>query len=292
MAWLLFIDESGHDRRAAPYEVLAGVAVRDDRLWSLIKELQAAELKRFGRRYSAGLDELKGRKILKTKVFHHAALNTPVPGAEMATLAKKALDDGERAGVRELKALALAKLAYVNDVFALCARFKCKVFASVVETDAPGTKSDGLRKDYGYLFERFFYFLEENKPHESGIVVFDELEKSRSHLLIDQCQRYFKETAIGRQRANLIIPEPFFVHSELTTGVQLADLAAYVISWGFRTPAMKKPAREELAPFAKQIAELRYKALRLRDGERFDVWSIAHITDLRTTIERDGNERK
>src|SRR6185437_9507224 len=159
MAWLIFIDESGHDRKLAPYEVLAGMAVQDHHVWDLIKELHAAELRRFGRRYSAGTDELKGKKILKTKVFHHFVLNTPVSAEEMPILAKKALDDGANSSVREWKALAMVKLAYVNDVFSLCERFKCKVFASVVELNAPGTMSGGLRKDYGYLFERFFYFL-------------------------------------------------------------------------------------------------------------------------------------
>src|SRR5262249_12777612 len=151
---------------------------------------------------------------------------------------------------------------------------------------APQTASDGLRKDYGYLFERFFYFLEDNLPREQGIVVFDELEKSRSHLLIDQCHGYFKDTAIGRHRASLIVPEPFFVHSDLTTGIQLADLAAYVISWGFRTPAMTKPKRAELAPYARQVAELRYRTAKIRGGIDLDIWSIAHITDLRTSFER------
>lgn len=129
--------------------------------------------------------------------------------------------------------------------------------------------------------------MEDGKPQERGVIVFDELEKSRSHILIDQCHRYFKETAIGRMRANLVIPEPFFVHSDLTTGIQLADLAAYCISWGFRTPAMKKPSRHELAPYSKQIADLRYRAVRNRDGnENFEIWSIAHIPDLRTHSER------
>ena len=133
--------------------------------------------------------------------------------------------------------------------------------------------------------------MEDNRPQEYGVVVFDELEKSRSHLLIDQCHRYFKETAIGRHRASLIIPEPFFVHSDLTTGIQLADLAAYIISWGFRMPAMTKPSRVELAPYARQIADLRYRTMRVRDGESFEVWSIARISDLRTSIERDGAGR-
>lgn len=146
MAWFLFIDESGHDRKLAPYEVLAGMAVQDCDVWNLIRELHDIEVRRFGRRYSSGIDELKGKKLLKTKVFHHAALNTPVTPAEIPILAKSALDDGASASVREWKALALAKLGYVTDVFALCARFRCKVFASVVETDAPDSLAGGLRK--------------------------------------------------------------------------------------------------------------------------------------------------
>lgn len=286
MAWFLFIDESGHDRRASPYEVLAGIAVQDTNLWTLINDLHDAELRNFGRRYSAGNDELKGTKILKTKVFQHANLNVPIDLAKRASLAKSALDDGAHATIVQLKALGLAKLSYVEDLFNICDRFNCKAIASIVESNAPGTSLDGLRKDYAYLFERFFYFLEDRGQNEQGIVVFDELEKTKSHLLVGQTQKYFKETATGRHRARLIIPEPFFVHSDLTTGVQIADLIAYCISWGFRTPKMLKPARPELEQFAKQIAKLRFRAERSRNGNIFDIWSFAHIFDLRTNLEK------
>ena len=95
----------------------------------------------------------------------------------------------------------------------------------------------------------------------------------------------------GQHRATRIISEPFFVHSDLTTGVQIADLVAYVVSWGFRTSQMTKPARAELACFSKQIAGLRYRAVRERHGNpRFVIWSFAHISDLRTQSERDDGQ--
>lgn len=271
MAWFLFIDESGHDRREAPYEVLAGVAIRDTCLWSLIVDMHNAEMKRFGRRYSVGAAELKGRKILKVKVCRQAELNCQVDQADIPLLAKAALDDGRNAGIRELKALALAKLAYVNDVFEICERYGCRAFASIVETNAPGSGGDGLRKDYAYLFQRFFYFLEDRVPQEQGIIVFDELEKSRSHILIEQSHKYFKETAVGRRRASLVIPEPLFVHNDLTTGVQIADLIAYCISWGFRTSQMSKRARADLGRYSKQIADLRYRTEREILGRKMAV---------------------
>ena len=291
MAWFLFIDESGHDRVASPYEVLAGVAIQDRALRELIARLHDAEVAAFGRRYSDGRRELKGSVLLKKKVFRHRALNAALDPADVPALARAALDDGARAGAPMLKALALAKLDYVASVFDTCARFDCRAFASIVETDAHPTAGGGLRKDYAYLFERFFYFLEDNAAEEQGVVVFDELEKSKSHLLIDQMHRYFAHTAVGRHRAGRIIPEPFFVHSDLTTGVQIADLVAYVISWGFRMPRMTRPARAELTPFANRIARLRYRAVRERRGNPdFEIWSFAHITDLRTQAERGEGE--
>ena len=288
MAWFLFMDESGHDRVASPYEVLAGIAIRDSVLWDLIRSLHDSELRFFGRRYSDGRRELKGSLLLKRKVFHHESLNAEVAEADIPPLARAALDDGSSADVRMLKALALAKLRYVASVFDTCSELDCHAFASMIETDAQPTASGGLRKDYAYVFERFFYFLEDQSAREQGIVVFDELEKSKSHLLIDQTHRYFSETAVGRLRSRTIVPEPFFVHSDLTTGVQIADLIAYVISWGFRTAQMTKPARGELAAYARQVARLRYRTTRNRMGNpNFEIGSFAHITDLRTRSERE-----
>ena len=288
MAWFLFIDESGHDRVESPYEVLAGVAIQDRAVREVIAQLHEAETRSFGRRYSDGVRELKGKVLLKKKVFRHRELDAEVQAADIPALAHAALDDGARATARMLKALALAKLGYVASVFEICAQIGCRAFASIVETDARPTVGGGLRKDYAYLFERFFYFLEDIGTDEQGVVVFDELEKSQSHLLIDQMHRYFADTAVGRHRASRIIPEPFFVHSDLTTGVQIADLVAYVISWGFRTPRMVKPARAELSNFADQVARLRYRTTRDRLGNpQFEIWSFAHIFDLRTQAERD-----
>src|SRR5438067_12093330 len=73
MAYFLFIDESGQDHKASPYEVLAGVAVADRDLWNLIKAIQDTEARTFGRRYSLGHAELKGKKLLSRKVFRKAS---------------------------------------------------------------------------------------------------------------------------------------------------------------------------------------------------------------------------
>ena len=283
MAYFLFIDESGQDRRESPYEVLAGIAIQDRDLWNLVRAVQDAELRCFGRRYSEGRDELKARRLLKRKVFRLATQLPEMPADARSALAYELLKNPTSPSRQGLTALSQAKLAYVEEILDICARFRCRVFASIVDPDAPAPPvTDFLRKDYAYLFERFYYFLEDADPGSSGIVVFDELDKAQSHLLLSQMDRYFKRTRNGRQRAGRIIPEPFFVHSDLTTGVQIADLVAYLVSWGFRIPPMVETRREELTPLVDRVCQLRHRAIRERgDNPNFAIWSFAVISDLR-----------
>lgn len=287
MSYFLFIDESGHDRRSSPYEVLAGVAVEDVHVWPLVQALQAAEVRFFGRRYSGGASELKAKKLLNTKTFRKAALRPPYAAPERALLAHACLVDGAHASVDQIAALAQAKLEYSAAVFDVCSTYGCRVFASMVPQTAPRPTSHAhyLRKDYAYLFERYFNFLEERSA--LGCVVFDELEKTQSHLLVSQMDAYFKQSAKGRVRARRVIPEPFFVHSDLTTGIQLADLAAYVLAWAFRTGSINAPARAELMPYATKVANLRHLRIEVRStNPAFHIWSVAHIADLRPRSER------
>jgi hypothetical protein len=288
MSYMLFIDESGQDHRDSPYEVLAGIAVEDRDLWNLICRVQDAELEFFGRRVSDGLLELKGRKLLKKKTFRQAGQMAPIPTNERRDLARALLEDGAACTRERITALAQAKLAFVSHLLALCGQFRVRAFASVVDRDAPRPEGDFLRKDYAYLFERYFYYLEDRPGEQLGLVVFDELERSQCHMLIDQMSRYFRDTVRGQARASLVIPEPFFVHSHLTTAVQIADIVAYLTAWGVRVGGMSRPRREELEDLAAQVCDLRYQTRRELDGNPyFSIWSFALIDDLRPKDERE-----
>ena len=277
MAFFMFIDESGQDQRNSPYEVLAGVVVEDTKLWPLIRKLHEAELRHFGCRYSTPQRELKANRLLKTKVYRHASQFAAFDETTRTRLARQCLEAGESATRRQCAGLGQAKIAYVERVLAIAWDFRCGVFASIVPKEAVRTTDDYLRKDYAFLFERFFKLLESQATGQRGIVVFDELERSQSHLLIDQMERYFVGTYTGRKRRSRIIPEPFFVHSHLTTGIHLPDLVAYIISWGLRVRGMTVPAREELAPLARATERLGYT---MTEGTR-TVWPFNVLSDLR-----------
>jgi len=294
VAYVLFVDESGHDRREAPYAVLAGVAVRDQDLWNLVQAISETERRCFDGPYSSDRREIKGRSFLKKKVFQHLRLNAEYDPSEQARLARVALDHGSRAGVRELKALAQAKVDFVKDVLVLCLRYRCAAFASIVDVDAPSTQTSGLRKDYAYLFQGFYHFLESSQhsnfnQNEMGIIVFDELEKSQSHILLGQCSAYFRDFAVGRARARYIVPEPFFVHSDLTTGVQLADLVVYLVSWNTRWAQLTRERRPELDELGHLVMQMRQQAQVTVPGSSVPLarWSFTYIRDLRTQSERE-----
>ncbi len=283
MAYFLFVDESGGYGRESPYEVLAGVAVEDRDVWNLIEAIRAAEEQTFSVRYRREHGEIKGKKILKRKVFNHAAQLEGFDEEERRQLARECLGAGDTANRRQITALAQAKLAFVGEVFDLCSRFRCHAFASIVERDAPRPTRDVLRKDYAFLFERFFYFLQDHDADMQGAVVFDEIDRSQAHILVGQMEEYFIGTRNGRLRSRNVIPEPFFVRSDLTTLIQVADLVAYITSWGVRIPnLLDAPRRDELAGFADQVLALRYLTRRRIQGRPdVPVWSFQVIDDLR-----------
>lgn len=290
MAWVLFVDESGQDRGASPYEVLAGIAVEDSRVWPLITAIQSAEALFFGRRALGPDGELKARQLLKRKTFRLADQMAAIPSEERARAAAACLQKGtrhEKPTRWELTALGQAKIAFCERVLELCSQYQARAFASIVTREAARPAKNFLRKDYAYLFERFFYFLQEQAPFHQGLVVFDELERSASHVLVNQMTEYFRETARGRMRSSRVIPEPMFVHSDLTTLVRVADLVAYVTSWGVRLPKMTQPARPELEELASRVLHLRHRATREADGRSFPVWSFTVIDDLRPRDQRE-----
>lgn len=284
MSWFLFLDESGQDGRDSPYEVLAGLAIEDRQLWKLIQALKRSQDDHFGLRlFDAYGAEAKGQKLLKRKVFKHAAQKPALPMAERRELAHRALTDGANIGGDQLTALGQSKLAYVKQAFELAEAHGATAFASIIPNDVVRADYDFLRKDYAFLFERFYHFLSNRsgsiKP--MGTVVFDEVEKQQSQRLLTQMEKYFLHTNKGLQRSELVIPEPFFVHSDLTTMIQMADLVAYIVSWGVRLRGvrpMKEPPRSELDSFARQVCRLRYHYVGPRGGQ---MWGFTVIGGLK-----------
>jgi hypothetical protein len=99
-------------------------------------------------------------------------------------------------------------------------------------------------------------------------------------------EAYFLNTAKGRLRSRRIIPQPFFVHSDLTTMIQVADFIAYILAWGYRfSKKLSAPYRSELQPFAQQVRSLGYYTEREYAGKpNSPIWSIQGVDLLPFSI--------
>jgi hypothetical protein len=302
---LLFVDESGHDDPQMPCEALAGVAVSEQNLWNLVRAVRAAEKEHFGDYFRNLRDEEpKAKKLLKKKRFRIAQQRVEIATDKVPALAHAALmrgkdtrQTGRSSGdITELELVAYSRavLNFVDEVLNVAARHGATVFASVVDHDAKRTGPGLLRKDYVYLLERYFYYLETLPPTERGLVVFDELDKSQSHILIRQMAAYFLGTDTGRYRSSRIVPEPFFVHSELTTGIFLADLAAYILGWAWCLPGRGGPCRKELQPYVQKLRDMEFHGEKPHEdgvGVR-RLHGIAAIYDLRGKFDRQDEEEE
>ena len=104
-------------------------------------------------------------------------------------------------------------------------------------------------------------------------------------------ERYFLQTEKGYQRSSRIVPEPFFVHSDLTTAVQLADIVAYCFNWGVRLNNMTEPTRREIEPLAEVAFNMRYVGKRFdeTDGREWPVYGVFYLDDLRPRQERGAD---
>ena len=154
-----------------------------------------------------------------------------------------------------------------------------RLFAAIIPKVAkPHTAStEFLRKDQVFLLERFFYFLEEQR--EMGLLVMDGTEKRADRGFARRMERYFKLTQKGRQRTQWIVPVPFFVESDMTYGVQIADLCIYCLNWGFRLPNMSEPIRAEIEPFCWLMEHLLWHGQGYGDGKTFATHGVFYVPD-------------
>lgn len=287
MSYLLFLDESGHDHKAAPYEVTGGIAIHVSRLWPLVQQLQRLELDVFGVRLSDYRSELKGSRLLEKKRFKWAAQSARFNDDERRKHCRAFLTKGleKKAPTRdEFTAYGQASLEMARGIFELLRQLDTKLFASVIPATVvkPVTyeAEEYLRKDRVYLLERFFYFLESKQQH--GVLVLDAVDRGADLKLVRRMERYFTTSLTGRYRAAWIVPVPLFVASDMTYAVQAADLAIYCINWGFRVASlgMTAPVRPEIAgEFGPWLYQLQYVGQGYRDGKSFDSYGVCYVSN-------------
>jgi hypothetical protein len=287
MSWLLFLDESGHDHKQLPYEVRGGVALHASRLWPFVRAAAQLELDCFGCPLSLYKREIKGSTLLDRKRFKFAGQEAPMPDEarrkHCRAFLTKGLDHANPTRA-EFTAYGQACLQMADGLFQLLQEQEAVLFASAIPTSArrtSGTAADELlRRDHVFLFERFFYLLEEKREH--GLLVFDETDKTEDRRFVKRMERYFTRTMKGRYRTAWIVPTPFFVASDMTYAVQAADMCIYCVNWGFRLPTrgMDAPVRTEIAErYGPWLNRLQYRGQTEAHGRMVDSYGIVYVSE-------------
>jgi len=285
MAWLLFLDESGHDHKQMPYEVRGGIALLDSELWPFTRAVQQLERVAFGCSLAEFRKELKGSTLLDKKRFKFANQAPPMDTPERQKHSRAFLTKGlqkVKPTSSEFCAYGQACIEMARGIFQLLRDHKAVLFASMIPRGtgwSPGEVAEEfLRKDQCFLLERFFYHLEREK--QNGLLVMDEVEKYADRKFVRQLEAYFVRTSPGRYRTKWIVPTPFFVASDMAYPVQAADLCIYCINWAFRLPSqgMAEPVREEIrAEFFDWLRSLQFHGDGYRDGHVFESWGICYV---------------
>lgn len=229
--------------------------------------------------------EIKGSRLLNRERYRWANQKKWLDDDARRKHAKLFLarDKGQRRYI-EYAAYGQACITLARDIFRLLHEHGATLFASVIPAGVrqPTTPRPPnlLRKDHVRLFERFFYFLEEQKDH--GLLVFDETDKAQDRNFVARLRTYFTRTDHGRLWSTWIVPAPLFVSSDMSYPVQAADVCIYCLNWGFRLPklGMNAPHRKEISEeFGPWLGRLRYQGEVVSDRKEFHTYGIAYVPD-------------
>lgn len=191
---LAFIDESGHPRPTDDTKrpVLLATCIKETKIRDLTSQIYKIKMDVYNK---------ADVEVKATKLIH-----------------KKTLDNKHTKN----------KL-FMDKLMQLISDFDIKVFAVIMEKPdfEPFVKEGILAKQYFYLMKKIELFCE-NYNHSMALIIFDEQDRNEDKKISVAFNNFLYQSALGKT-FNKILEIPLFVNSEITPGVQLADLMAGIV---------------------------------------------------------------
>lgn len=103
------------------------------------------------------------------------------------------------------------------------------------------------KKAYEFLLERIEHFMAEYHPKHNALIVMDDTSKELNQAVAMK-HAFFQRTGNQHVNFNHIVEYPFFTRSELSNGVQLADLLAYNVYRAFKEENFDYPYYQLILP--------------------------------------------
>jgi len=190
---LVFIDESGkpHPKDSTINPILCGVCINERDIKQLSQKIFQLKMKIYGKD-----TEIKSTSLVRRQIF-----------SRKMTKNKQFIDE-------------FVKIACSFDI---------KVFGIIMEKpDIPFviTKSI-LPKHYKLLIKRIEFFCE-NYNIEKAIMVFDEVDPGEDAIVARCITNFLFMSKLGKA-FDRILEMPFFVNSEFTPAIQIADIFAGIL---------------------------------------------------------------
>ena len=161
-----------------------------------------------------------------------------------------------QAGEREKKSTFLHNLddadreRLVATYFAQLQARKAVIFAAVIDKRylAEHMTHETLhKKAYEFLLERIEHFMVERHDKHQAMVIMDDTSKELNQAVAMK-HAFFLRAGNQNMRFPHIVEYPMFTRSELSNGVQLADLLAYNVYRAFQNEDFSYPYFEMLLP--------------------------------------------
>jgi hypothetical protein len=254
-------------------------------LWPFVQAIRTLETSCFGDALHRYGTEIKGHKLLDKDRFKWAAQDPPLDDVARRKHALAFLNKGveKKPPTRlEFTAFGQACLTMARGIFELLRTHAGTLFAAAIprRVRKPATfeAEEYLRKDQVFLLERFFYFLEAKQ--ETGLLVMDQTDQKLDREFVRRLERYFTASNTGRYRSARIVPSPFFVSSEMTYPVQVADVCIYCLNHAFRIPSrgMDAPVRRDIETESRSwLFALQFEGEGYREGNVFHVYGITYV---------------
>lgn len=103
------------------------------------------------------------------------------------------------------------------------------------------------KKAYEFLLERIQQYMREFHPKHNALIVMDDTSKQLNRAVAMK-HAYFQRAGNKNVKFTQIVEYPFFTPSELSNGVQLADLLAYNVYRAFKNEDLSYPYFQMLVP--------------------------------------------
>ncbi|MCB1152308.1 DUF3800 domain-containing protein [bacterium] len=235
--YLCYVDESGNLDLGSPITddapnifVLTGITMLDHE-WP---------------RFSHGIDRRKNE--LRQKLFHTRGMHLELAECELKSNWVRI--SKERARRPFLDALSSDELTgLVSEFFAQIEFRKMTVFAVVIDKTLIHDYFDQdklHRKAWELLIERVELFMTERHPRHKALLIRDDMGLQANRNLAAKHAYFLQSGTSANLRLDHIVEMPLFVRSELSNGVQLADLVSYSIYHAFRYQKPEYPFFQRL----------------------------------------------